>query len=267
MEKTEAKGSPAVGDGSEAKVGDAEEAKPSVEMESVVVQDSELMDSENMLTRDNQPEWIVRIAKRWALERGDVEELMHLLVGGCDDACGMNYEHAHDAMMRIFFRKKTLKGEGNAGVNVFMSLVKDIRKETQYYRSERQKLRKAYDVQEVIRKAERDKLVKEQSVKLEGAVGALEEVMVQAKSKVDLMALSNRKEREELIEQFDRVQRQNNSLSDTIAVHVDKTTKLTTTVEQQGFTTAKFKQHVVVTADGQGQQASSCYPSRDGSNA
>ena len=81
MEKTEAKGSPAVGDGSEAKVGDAEEAKPSVEMESVVVQDSELMDSENMLTRDNQPEWIVRIAKRWALERGDVEELMHLLVG------------------------------------------------------------------------------------------------------------------------------------------------------------------------------------------
>jgi hypothetical protein len=97
-------------------------------------------------------------------------------------------------------------------------------------------------------------LIKEQSVKLEGAAGALEEVMVQAKSKADLTALSNRKEREELIDQFDRVRRQNSSLSDTLAVHVDKATKLTTTVAQQGFTIAKFKQHAVVTADGQGQQ-------------
>jgi hypothetical protein len=68
------------------------------------------------------------------------------------------------------------------------------------------------------------------------------------------VALSNKKEREELIEQFDRVQRQNNSLSDTIASHVDKATKLTTKVEQQGLTIAKFKQHVVVTTDGQGGQ-------------
>jgi hypothetical protein len=69
-------------------------------------------------------------------------------------------------MMRIFFQKNPLEGDGNAGVNVFLSLVKDIRKETQYDRSERQKLRKAYDVQEAIRKAERDKLVKEQPLKL-----------------------------------------------------------------------------------------------------
>jgi hypothetical protein len=191
MENTEAIGPPAVGDGLGAKVEDAKEAKPSVEMESVVVQDSVPTDTENMLTRDNQSEWVARIVKRWALGGSGVEELMRLLVGGCDDACGMNYEHAHDAMMRIFFREKYLKGDGNAGVNVFMSLVKDIRKETQFYRSERQKLRKAYDVQEAIRKAERDKLVKEQSVKLEGAAGALEEVMAQAKSKVDLIATAN----------------------------------------------------------------------------
>jgi hypothetical protein len=49
----------------------------------------------------------------------------------------MNYEHAHDAMMRIFFRENRSKGNDNAGVNVFLSLVKDIRKETEFYRSER----------------------------------------------------------------------------------------------------------------------------------
>jgi hypothetical protein len=99
-----------------------------------------------MLTRDNQPEWIARIVKRWALEESEVQELMHGLVGGCDDACGMDYKHAHDVMMRTSFRGDHSKGDSSAGVNVFMSLVRDIRKETQYYRSERQKLRKAYHV-------------------------------------------------------------------------------------------------------------------------
>jgi hypothetical protein len=78
--------------------------------------------------------------------------------------------------------------------------------------------------------------------------------MVQAKAKAVSMVLTSERERQDLIEQFDRVQRQNNSLSDTIAVHVEKATKLTTTVAQQGLTIAKFKQHAVVTADGHGQQ-------------
>ena len=50
------------------------------------------------------------------------------------------------------------------------------------------------------------------------------------------------------------MQRQNTSLSDTIADHVEKATKLTTKVAQQGLIIAKFKQHAVVTTDGQGQQ-------------
>ena len=87
-----------------------------------------------------------------------------------------------------------------------------IRKETQYFRNERQEIRKAYDVQEAIRKAERDKVVKEQSGKLEGAAAALEEVRAQAKSKAEALARSSGNEQQELIEQFDRVQRQNNSL-------------------------------------------------------
>jgi 3-deoxy-D-manno-octulosonic-acid transferase len=156
--------------------------------------------------------------------------------------------------MRAFFQKNPLEGDGNAGVNIILSLVKDIRKETQYFRSERQKIRKAYDVQEAIRKAERDKVIKEQSGKLEVAAGALEEVRAQAKSKAGAIARSSKNGQQELIEQFDRVQRQNTSLSDTIVGHVEKATKLTTKAAQQGLTTAKFKQHAVVTTDGQGQQ-------------
>jgi hypothetical protein len=60
---------------------------------------------------------------------------------------------------------------------------RDIRKETQFYRSERQKIRKSYGVQEAIKKAERDKIIKEQSGELERAAGALEDERVQAQHK------------------------------------------------------------------------------------
>jgi hypothetical protein len=180
MEKTEGKDPPMVGDGLEAKAGDANEVKPSEGIELVVVQDSEPTDLESKLTCDSQPDWIAKICKRYSLGEGEVEELMLLLVGGCDDACGTDYEHAHDAMMRVFFQKNPLEGDGSAGVDVILSLVKDIR-------GERQKIRKAYGVQEAeaVRKAERDKVIKEQSGKLKVAAGALEGVSVQAKSKAE----------------------------------------------------------------------------------
>jgi hypothetical protein len=219
-DKKEEKGSPVVGDGLEAKAGDASEVKPSEGIELVVVQDNVPTDwKAGCRAITNQPDWVAKICKRYSLGVEEVEELMLLLVGGCDDACGTDYEHAHDAVIRIsfqknriFFQKNPLKEDGNAGVNLIPSLVKDIRKETQYFRNERQEIRKAYDVQEAIRKAERDKVVKEQSGKLEGAAAALEEVRAQAKSKAEALARSSGNEQQELIEQFDRVQRQNNSL-------------------------------------------------------
>ena len=252
MENNE--GIPTDGDGLKAKLDDATKAKPGVEVELVGVQDSVPTNMESKLTVNNQPEWVARIVERWALEEGEVQELMLGLVGGCDDACGVDLPHAHDVMMRTFFRESDPDGEGNAGVSVFMSLVRDIRKETQYFRGERQKLRKAYDVQESTQKAERERLLKDQSAKLEGAADALDKAVMEAKAKAAKVAVMNRKGREELVDQSDRLQRQNNSLSDTIAVHAEKAAKLTTTVEHQALTIAKFKQHVVVTSEGQGQQ-------------
>jgi hypothetical protein len=221
MDKKEEKGLPVVGDGLEAKAGDGNEAKPSEGIELVVVQDNAPTDLEGRLTRGSQPDWVAKICKRYSLGGAGVEELMLLLVGGCDDACGTDFEHAHDAMTRVSFQKNPLDGDVNAGVNLILSLVKDIRKETQYFRNERQKIRKSYDVQSGSNseKAERDKVVKGQSGKLEEAAAALEEVGVQAKSKAEALARPSKNENQELIDQFDRVQLQNNSLSGAIAEH------------------------------------------------
>jgi hypothetical protein len=60
----------------------------------------------------------------YSLEEAGGEELVLLLVGGCDDACGTDYEHAHGAVIRIFFEKNHPEGDGSAGVNLFMSLGK-----------------------------------------------------------------------------------------------------------------------------------------------
>ena len=71
MENNE--GIPTDGDGLKAKLEDATKAKPGVEVELVVVQDSVPTDTKSMLTQDNQPEWVARIVKRWALEESEVQ--------------------------------------------------------------------------------------------------------------------------------------------------------------------------------------------------
>jgi hypothetical protein len=73
-------------------------------------------------------------------------------------------------------------------------------------------------------------MIKEQPEELEKAAASLEEGRAQAKHDAGALARPGKKEQRELIEQFDRVQLQNDSLSDTmhIAEHVKNATKLTT---------------------------------------
>ena len=77
---------------------------------------------------------------------------------------------------------------------------------------------------------------------------------MQARHKAEALARSSKNEQQELLDQFDRVQLQNSSLSGTIAEHVKRATKLTTKAALQGLSIEKFKQYTVVTTDGKGQQ-------------
>jgi hypothetical protein len=82
----------------------------------------------NKLALESQQDWTTKICKHYSLDEAEAEELVLILVGGCDDALGTDYEHAHDATMGVPFQKKYSEGDGNAGINLFLALGKDIRK-------------------------------------------------------------------------------------------------------------------------------------------
>ena len=93
------KGLLTAGDGKEARAGDGKYVGPGEGTEMTGVQDNAPADLVSKLALGSQQDWVTKICKHYTLEEAEAEELVLVLVGGCDDTLGTDYEHAHGAIM------------------------------------------------------------------------------------------------------------------------------------------------------------------------